>query len=64
MRRGDSHGSVIAGTSVWASCTRELGRADDGQGRSFAAVTVDFISLAGTLTAVEVGALSECEEFC
>lgn len=42
--------------------SRELCRAD-GQDGSFAAVTVEFISPARTLTAVEVDALSECEEF-
>lgn len=62
MCRDVNHGSVIAARSVWVFCSRELGRAE-GQDGSFAAVTVELISPARTLTTVDVDKLSECEEF-
>ncbi|KAJ0114327.1 hypothetical protein J7T55_010716 [Diaporthe amygdali] len=39
MRRGSSHGSVIAAPPVWISCAGALGKAE-GQDGSFASVTV------------------------
>lgn len=67
MRRQVSHGSVIDSSRARRcgyGCSRALGRAE-GQDGSFrrSHCRLHHISPAQTLTAVQVEALSECEEF-